>query len=230
MGEFGGRMSARHALLGLLVDRPGYPYQLADRLHTRLGSGWKINSGQLYQTIDKLEEERLIERVGEATEEAVRGRRHIYAITDAGMTEFTEWLARPLGPGRLQRWTLILKIAFGGPEQAEDTLRVIDAREGDCVARMTQISSERDKELPAHWALAEQTVYRLSLNADLAQVEAELRFVREARAEVLLLARAAASPDQEKALRDSRFARSDVFDRIASERLQSTLGEEQDGD
>jgi DNA-binding PadR family transcriptional regulator len=221
-------MSARHALLGLLIDRPGYPYQLADRLHTHLGSGWKINSGQLSQTIDKLEDEHLVERVGETMGQVVRGRRHIYGITDAGIIEFTEWLARPPEPGRIQRRSLLLKIAFRGPERAEETLEEIDACEQNCVGRMTQISRERDKQAPEHWTLAERTIHRLSLNADLAQVEAELRFVREARAEVLLLARAAASPAEERTLRDRRFARGDVFDRMASERPRSTQDEDQD--
>ena len=35
-------MSSKHALLGLLLDRPAYPYQLADRMQQRLGPSWKV--------------------------------------------------------------------------------------------------------------------------------------------------------------------------------------------
>jgi len=31
-------MSAKHAILGLVIERPGYGYQLAQRLEERFGS------------------------------------------------------------------------------------------------------------------------------------------------------------------------------------------------
>ncbi len=63
-------MSAKHVLLGLLKEGPSYPYQLEDRLADWLGPGWRINSGQVYQEIDKLAKAGMIERV----DGSVRGR------------------------------------------------------------------------------------------------------------------------------------------------------------
>lgn len=54
-----GRVSAKHALLGLLRERPAYGYQLGERLQERLGPAWAINSGHLYQTLKRMEQEGL---------------------------------------------------------------------------------------------------------------------------------------------------------------------------
>lgn len=217
-------MSARHALLGLLHERPGYPYQLVDQLSVRLGRGWQINSGQLYRTIQDLEKDRLIERVGRATGDQADERRHVYAITEAGETEFRDWLGRVPKLGRTQRRPLLLKIALARPDDTESTLADIGACERACVERMTEISRERDQEPPKHWDWQEQAVFRLSLNAELAQVQAEFEFLRQARADVSIMARTAAAliqvdTDQQRSARD-------VFDQMASGRLRLACGDE----
>ena len=76
-------MSARHTLLGLLLNRSAYPYELADRLERSLGPAWAVNSGELYQTIGRLERDGLIECV----DPSARGRedRHVFTITRAGV-------------------------------------------------------------------------------------------------------------------------------------------------
>lgn len=60
-------MSTKHALLGLLIEGSSYPYQLADRLKERLGPAWELSSGQVYNTIRKMEEEELIEPVADGS-------------------------------------------------------------------------------------------------------------------------------------------------------------------
>ena len=82
-------MSAKHALLGLLIHRPAYRYQLGERLEERLGPAWSINSGQLYQTIKRLRTEGLIERIDGALED--EDERHVFAITASGVEEFDRW-------------------------------------------------------------------------------------------------------------------------------------------
>ncbi len=82
-------MSAKHALLGLLLHKPAYRYQLGDRLQKRLGPAWKINSGQLYQTIRRMQTDGLIERIDSAADD--QDDRHVFAITMAGAEEFERW-------------------------------------------------------------------------------------------------------------------------------------------
>lgn len=222
-------MSARHALLGLLHERPGYPYLLADQLSVRLGRAWG-NSGQLYRTIDDLENNGLIERIGDIdTRDGAEGRRHVYAITAAGEAEYRDWLGRVPKLGRIQRRPLLLKIALAGPDSVEDTLADIAVSERTCVERITELSRERDSEPPEHWAWTDRAIFRLSLNSEIAQVEAEFQFLREARADVSTMARAAATRDQQQTPEPPRRERRDVLDQMASGHLRLACGRKQEG-
>ena len=173
-------MSAKHALLGLLLERPAYPYQLANRLHERLGPAWKVNSGQLYQTIKALEKDGLIERVhgGSAENED----RHVFQITDGGVDEFERFFCQTPETVRLARRPLLLKITFAGPRLLEKAMGKLDAYERDCAERLAQVARLRE-ELPADGALlrADQLLLRLNLSADVFQLEGELRWARHAR-------------------------------------------------
>ncbi|MHB8492737.1 MAG: PadR family transcriptional regulator, partial [Solirubrobacteraceae bacterium] len=121
-------MSAKHALLGLLLDRPGYPYDLGDRLQRRLGRAWAVNSGQLYQNIRILEREGLIERVDARTDGEGR---HVYAITTSGIDEFERWFDEVTGLARPARRPLLIKITLAGPERLERALEQIEAHRRD---------------------------------------------------------------------------------------------------
>lgn len=225
-------MSAKHALLGFLLDRPTYPYQLANRLEGRLGPAWKINSGQVYQTMERLARDGLIERVGGGEDEDDDPRRHVFAITDRGVEEFERWFDRAKTTVRLSRRPLLLKITLAGPERLKDLLEEIDAYERDCAALVTELVRVRD-ENPAHGlrVRADQVLRRVSLTADIAQVEAELQWARQGRDMVSRLLtqpdaiwpsiqeRSAASTDE-----PSQDARDEVFGRMASRHLRLACG------
>ena len=106
-------MSAKHALLGLLIHRSAYRYQLGERLEERLGPAWSINSGQLYQTIRRMCEEGLIERIDGEVED--QDERHVFAITPSGVAEFDRWFEEIRGGARLLRRPLLVKIALAAP-------------------------------------------------------------------------------------------------------------------
>jgi DNA-binding PadR family transcriptional regulator len=173
-------MSAKHALLGLLLDREAYPYQLADRLQRRLGPGWEVNSGQLYQTVKALERDGLIERVDRPAGE--RRDRHVFAITPEGVREFEHWFEQTPDPVRLPRRPLLVKITFAGPERLVEALAKVDTYECDCARRLRELTALRE-ELPADGPLvrAEELLLRLNLSTDVFQLESELRWAAHAR-------------------------------------------------
>lgn len=173
-------MSARHALLGLLLDRPAYPYQLATRLQGRLGPAWKVNSGQLYQTVKALERDGLIERVHGGPVE--RESRHVFQITDAGVGEFERFFEEASEDVRLCRRPLLLKIAFAGPERLAEAQAKLDAYELECASRLKEISRMREQVQTGEPVLrADRLLLRLNLSADVFQLEGELRWTRHAR-------------------------------------------------
>ena len=63
-------MSAKYAVLGLVIERPGYGYQLAQRLEERFGCSEFAPSG-VYSALDQLSRDSLIRSAGEMERFAV---------------------------------------------------------------------------------------------------------------------------------------------------------------
>jgi DNA-binding PadR family transcriptional regulator len=84
-------MSVRQSLLAILDQGPCYGYQLRSEFDRRTGSTWPLNVGQIYNTLERLERDGLVQR-GDADENG-----HIYwHITPEGSAEVSEWLASPV--------------------------------------------------------------------------------------------------------------------------------------
>jgi DNA-binding PadR family transcriptional regulator len=224
-------MSARHALLGLLLDRPAYRYQLGERLQERLGPAWAINSGQLYQTTKRLEKAGLIERVDSATEDQDRD---IFAITDDGADEFERWFSAETSRARLLRRPLLAKIALAGPRRLKGALEQIDAYERDCAARLKELSTKQEEiSLGGTRVRADHVLLRLGLSADISHLDAELRWARYAHATVSwLLTQDAIWPSARerpgaptKKADDRQSAREELFSRMAARHRGPVSGE-----
>jgi DNA-binding PadR family transcriptional regulator len=214
---------SKHALLGLLLDRPAYPYQLADQMRGRLGPAWRVNSGQLYQTIKGLERDGLIERVAGISPD--QEGRHVFEITHEGVAEFERFFDRTPDAARLCRRPLLVKITFAGPRRLREALAKVDAYERDCAERLAEIARLRE-ELPADEPLlrADHLLLRLNLSADIFQLEGELRWAAHAREILSWLAdqdavwpgeRERSDADAERRRRDRGSARRELFERIA---------------
>jgi DNA-binding PadR family transcriptional regulator len=220
-------MSAKHALLGLLLQGSAYPYQLGDRLQGRLGPAWIINSGQLYQTIERLEREGLIEPVEGSAES--RKDRHIFAITDSGVGEFERWFEEASSGARLLRRPLLVKITLAGPERLKDALEQIDAYELDCAERLKELSQAQETIAVRETKVrADRVLLRLNLTADIAQLEGELQWARHAYEMVSWLISCPdaiwpAEPERPGTVSDGehRGARAELFGRMATGQLRA---------
>ncbi len=209
-------MSAKHALLGLLLDSTGYPYQLADRLQRRLGPAWEVNSGQLYQTVKALERDGLIERVRSAAGD--HEERHVFAITGAGVEEFERWFEEAPDTLRLPRRPLLAKITFAGPARLKDAMAKLDAYERECAQRLAQTAHLREQ-LPVDGPLlrADHLLLRLNLSTDVFQLEGELRWAAQARELLAWLQDGEAlwPSDRGEGRRERAGARRELFGRMA---------------
>lgn len=84
-------MSVRLVLLGLLHDKPLYGYEIKGIIEEHMGDWTSIAFGSIYFALDKLTEEKFVEKV--ATEQhGNRPSRSVYQITDAGRAEFLRLL------------------------------------------------------------------------------------------------------------------------------------------
>lgn len=212
-------MSARHAVLGLLLERPSYQYQLTDRLQQRLGPAWAVKSGQMSQIFVGLARDKLIERVDDAGER-VPATRQVFAITEKGVAEFQRAFDEDT-PVRLPRRPLLLQITFAGPDRLRDALAKISAYERECTALIQEVMrSYRDVPLDGSLLRADYVLLRVNLSADLAHLEGELGWAAHAREMVSwLLTRGAVWPSShDKATvghTPEHRARSALFARIA---------------
>src|SRR4051812_50161094 len=73
-----GRMSLRHAVLGMLADEPGSGYDLLKRFERAMASVWPATQSQLYGELGKLEAAGMIHVLAEGP----RGRKE-YENTEA---------------------------------------------------------------------------------------------------------------------------------------------------
>ena len=107
-------MSLRHSVLGLLAIKPSTGYELAQRFDRTLRNAWHASHSQIYPELAKLQEERMVEVVGEGAR-----RSRTYATTDRGRQELVRWMTEE-EPVRTQRnetavrWFLL---ALVPPEQ-----------------------------------------------------------------------------------------------------------------
>lgn len=84
-------MSLRHALLGVLAEKPASGFELTKTFETTLGRfAWHTTHTHVYPELRRMREAGLVEVV----EEGARGRK-TYAITAEGRAELHEWLLAP---------------------------------------------------------------------------------------------------------------------------------------
>jgi DNA-binding PadR family transcriptional regulator len=113
-------MSLRFATLGLLAEQPLHGYQVKQRFEDLLGGTWEVNIGQVYQTLQRLERDGLVETTGDRGD---RGRQ-AYRTTDFGLTALDEWLSSPAQQPQTLREEVYVKLALLG-RQADGRLEAM---------------------------------------------------------------------------------------------------------
>ncbi|MGW7353562.1 PadR family transcriptional regulator [Streptomyces sp. NPDC054784] len=103
-------MSISHTLLGLLESGPRHGYDLKRAFDERFGHDRPLHYGQVYSTMSRLLKNGLIEVDG--VEAGGGPERKRYAITDAGVTDVAEWLARPEKPEPYLQSVLYTKVVL----------------------------------------------------------------------------------------------------------------------
>lgn len=113
-------MSLRHALLGLLAERPASGYELTKQFELSLAHVWSAKHSQIYPELQKMTAASWLE-VGE---EGARGRKE-YAITEEGRAELRRWLVEE-EPERATRNEAMLRIFFLWTLSPDDAAGYLD--------------------------------------------------------------------------------------------------------
>ena len=113
-------MSMKYAVLGLLVERRGYAYDIARRFEDTVGPAFHVHYGAIYQALDALERDALIRGALREHDELSERRRRtgprvVYETTDEGIDAYEQWIPTPARVEPL-RGELALKVALSRPE------------------------------------------------------------------------------------------------------------------
>jgi DNA-binding PadR family transcriptional regulator len=135
-------MSVKHAVLGLVIERPGYGYELIQRLEQRI-EGWRPSETAVYPALRSLPVVGLISARDAAVDGVGSAHRGVvwYEATAAGREEFRAWVRAPsdLAPQRDPFW---LKVAFASPEDLPWLVELARELESACLERMTELGEQ----------------------------------------------------------------------------------------
>lgn len=160
-------MSAKHAVLGLVIEQPGYAYRIASGVRRQLRFA-DLADSYPYWALEKLETEGLVCRVDEngVPLTGPPGRRAIYQATPKGVASFEDWLLSSAAEPPL-RDELHFRIALCRPRDAPRMIELIQGQELVCLGRVQDLkrASEADGAEGSEW---DRMVRVVSRDAELA--------------------------------------------------------------
>jgi DNA-binding PadR family transcriptional regulator len=166
-------MSVRYAMLALLSKGPRYGLQLREEFEARTGEVWPLNVGQVYQTLQRLERDGLVESDGTSDQGPQKG----FRITAEGERELAGWLRTPPDLSSPPRDELVMKVLVALYVPGTDVPAVIQAHRRylvELMQRWTRIREDDAGDL--------NTV--LAIDAELFRLDSVVRWLDAAEAHV----------------------------------------------
>ncbi|GII91167.1 PadR family transcriptional regulator [Sinosporangium siamense] len=159
-------MSLSHTLLALLERAPSHGYDLKQAFDARFGHDRPLHYGQVYSTLARLLKNGLIQI--DAVEPGEGPERKRYAITDAGVTDVAEWMARPERPEPYLQSTLYTKVVLA-LLTGRDATEVLDVQRGAHLALMRELTRRKSTGDLADALICDHAIFHLE--ADLRWLE-----------------------------------------------------------
>lgn len=134
------RVSTKHVVLGLMIERRGYGYDLQQRIEERLGF-LGLSETSVYRLLDRLEADGfIIETARVASGGTRRGLPRVtYEATPAGVEEFHRWMRAP-SPPAVVREELHAKLTLAGDGDLPALIAETQEHEADCLARLRALA------------------------------------------------------------------------------------------
>lgn len=155
-------------LLGLLAAKPRHGYELKALFEELFGGTWPLNPGQVYMTLQKLEDDGLV--TSQVVEQELLPDRRVYSITEDGRAELKGWTTESSeGPIRI-REEMVAKVLTA---IVTDHARATDLIWAQRRHHLQAIAQLRDKKSDPQLSLAT----RLVLDGAILRAEADLRWL-----------------------------------------------------
>jgi DNA-binding PadR family transcriptional regulator len=184
------RSTVNWAVLGLLIERPSYGYELSQRFERRFGELLRVGTSHIYAALNSLEKEGLIEPMPSQNRTLKRRQPKIhYRATPDGARAYRGWLGKRMRDDS-QRVELLGRLLSAGQLDTDAMLALVERYERECLEEASRVSlPSPDGSGTAAHTLAERLVAeerRLALHG-------QLMWVEYARREIVALAERGAS-------------------------------------
>jgi DNA-binding PadR family transcriptional regulator len=159
-------MSVKNALLALVTSGPAHGYQLKAEFDEATGSAWPLNFGQVYTSLQRLQDSGLLQSHGEDDDGRI-----MYSITTEGQDQVQEWLGSPAPQPLASRDELSMKVLIAVATDIIDPVKVLSAQRTAAMSTLQSITRLKgeveDKDL----------AWRLHLDRASLITEAEIRWL-----------------------------------------------------
>ncbi|MGH3405311.1 MAG: PadR family transcriptional regulator [Streptosporangiaceae bacterium] len=164
-------MPLHHAVLALLAEKPAHGYELKSSFEQAVGDQWGgLNIGHLYQILDRLSRDGLIE--SERQPQPVKPDRVVHHLTTAGRIELERWLSEPSTRQRGYRDDFFLKLMAAAQARDQQTLDGVLRRQRAHLLRELRSLTEAKSQSPSDVVALLITAAELHVRADLGVVDA----------------------------------------------------------
>jgi DNA-binding PadR family transcriptional regulator len=185
--------SVNWALLGLIIERPSYAYELAQRFERTYGSALSLSSvSHAYTALGTLKDRELIEELP-GTRGGRQPKPH-YRATAKGLADYHERLIGEVGEERKRQKVFLLQLTAltRNPERA---MQIIGDYEQACLAETctTRIASSSSSGDPGATDPSRELQARLIAEEKRLAIAAKISWARYARSELKALAVARAN-------------------------------------
>lgn len=165
-------------LLALLLESPGYPYDLANRLIQRVGPAWRLDAKDAGRVLERAEQLGLAKsRMADSKRSHHRVR--LYEPTDLTAAAVDQWMLSPV-PAESFRADLWTRMMVSNQEHAPALLVALDSYE----RQLFDLLKEHDTSFPiGTWKGLEMELGRagvvIRLEGDLTWIELARGIIRE---------------------------------------------------
>jgi len=159
-------LGIKEGLLALLSSEPAHGYQLKLNLESAIGETWRLNVGQVYTTLQRLERDGLVASAGSDDQGRI-----VYRITDPGRDQARLWMTSPEELAEAGRDEISLKVLIALVSGVTDPRRVVEVQRGSTMALLQDYARLKASDDGSELA------WQLYLDRLIFSAEAELRWL-----------------------------------------------------
>ena len=134
-------LSLKYAILGLLADGPRHGYDLRTLYERELVPSSKLNFGQVYPTLERLQRDGWVEH--DVVSQQERPDKKVYGLTEEGRSQLRAWLDTPSALNLDARNETFLKLMLARRLAQVEPLEVLKLEKRACFARLHEVTQAR---------------------------------------------------------------------------------------